>query len=337
MRLSVIIVTLNRVDCLRRCLECLRAQEPRPVDIVVIDASHDDSTARIMPGFPEVTYVRTDVGYGHMTASRNLGLLHVTGDVIAFLDDDAFAHSGWSREIVTPFADPRVGGVGGRALNRQPGEETAGVDEIGKLGASGRITGNFAAHPGRTIETDHIIGCNMAWRRSVLAELGGLRDDYPGTEVREETDIALRVRKLGYRLLFNPEAVVDHLGAPQARGRRFDVRYAYYAQRNHVTLLLRNFGPVAGIIWRYLALSAIEAVTDFVRRVASALVRAAVFVLGTVVGLVAGLVLAARTGYQPLRRDETGRKIQTALRGSDCNQAAAIHQLSKSCSQVCPK
>ena len=82
----------------------------------------------------------------------------------------------------------------------------------------------------------------MAFRRSVLAELGGLRDDFTGVAVREDTDLFLRVRALGYRAVFTPHAVVDHVGAPHVRGRRFDYRYIYSARRNHVLLLARNFG-----------------------------------------------------------------------------------------------
>ncbi|HSI11447.1 MAG TPA: glycosyltransferase family 2 protein [Chthoniobacter sp.] len=331
MTLSVIIVTLNRADCLRRCLECLAIQEPPPIETVVIDASSDDITARMMEAFPDVEYVRTDVGYGHMTASRNLGLLRVSGDVIAFLDDDAFAHPGWSRELLAPYEDATVGGVGGRALNRQPGEESEGMNEIGKLTSRGRITGNFAANPGALIETDHIIGCNMSWRRVILAEMGGLREDYPGTEVREETDIALRVRQLGWRIVFNPDAVVDHLGAPHAKGRRFDVRYAYYAQRNHLALLVRNFGPAAGILWRYLAASMQEAVVEFVRRVGAAVLRAGAYVCGTIAGLAAGLTLFIRTGRQPIREDAKGIEIRASLRAAEPAQPEKLTQRDPVC------
>ena len=52
----------------------------------------------------------------------------------------------------------------------------------------------------------------------------------------------------GYRLVYTPDAVVEHVAAPYAKGRRFDLRYAYWAQKNHLILLIRNFGLGAPIV-----------------------------------------------------------------------------------------
>jgi GT2 family glycosyltransferase len=305
MTTSVIIVTMNRAACVRRCLECLAAQHPRPEQVVVIDASADEETRGVMGEFAWAEYVRTDVGYGHMTKSRNLGLARATGEVVVFLDDDAFAHEGWLGALLESYEDKTVGGVGGRALNNQPGEETTGVESIGRLHANGALTGYFAANPGKTLEVDHLIGCNMSWRRSVLTELGGLRDDYPGTEVREETDIALRVRALGYRLIYEPRAVVTHIGAPQVKGRRFDTRYAYYASRNHAMLLMRNFGAGEGIVWRSGVRELVEALKEAGNRYVAATARVMARVIGLMVGTVAGVWLLVRNGKSPVRLEKT--------------------------------
>ena len=323
MTTTVIIVTLNRPDCIRRCLECLLSQEPQPDQIIVVDTSADDSTHHVVEEFPEVVYLRGLHGYGHMTASRNLGLKHTNGDIIAFIDDDAFVHSGWLENLLRPYEDTSVGAVGGRALNKQPGEELLGVNEIGRLKSNGVLTGFFAADPGQVIEVDHIIGCNMSFRRTILATLGGLREDYTGTEVREETDICLRVKQLGYKILFNPAACVDHIGAPQAKGKRFDFRYDYYAQRNHVVLLIRNFGPGAEISWHYLAFSVFHSVTEVAQKIGAALTRLGVTALGTVVGLGTVIVLLAKKGRSPIRQDAEGQAIRQALQNGGDNDPVA--------------
>jgi GT2 family glycosyltransferase len=88
----------------------------------------------------------------------------------------------------------------------------------------------------------------MSWdvtchRREVVARLGGFREDYPGISgVREDSDMCLRVKSLGYHILFNPAACADHIGAPQAKGNRFDYRYTFFGQRNHMVLLIRTWG-----------------------------------------------------------------------------------------------
>ena len=242
-RSSVIVITLNRPDCIRRCLECLERQEPLPDQIIVVDASPDDVTTKIVAEFPGVLYLRNESGFGRMTTSRNIALKHSTGDIIAFVDDDAFAHPGWLAALLATYTAPETGAVGGRALNNVPGEATRGVDKIGKLTPYGLLEGNFGADPGKTLSVDHIIGCNMSFRREVLARLGGFREDFPGfSSLCEDSDMSLRVRKLGYTILFNPEAVVDHIGAPQAKGKRFDVSYSYNEQRNRMVMLISNYG-----------------------------------------------------------------------------------------------
>ncbi|HTW94788.1 MAG TPA: glycosyltransferase family 2 protein, partial [Tepidisphaeraceae bacterium] len=121
--LTVIVVTLNRPDCVRRCLECLESQAPPADQIIVVDASSDDRTRAVVAEFDGVVYLRNDKGFGRMTASRNIGLQRATGDIVAFIDDDAFVHPGWLAELLEPYGDSKVGAVGGRALNNQPDEE----------------------------------------------------------------------------------------------------------------------------------------------------------------------------------------------------------------------
>jgi GT2 family glycosyltransferase len=152
----------------------------------------------------------------------------------------------------------------------------------------GEIIGNFGADPGRRIEVDHLIGCNMSWRRDVLSQLGGLRELFIGTEVREETDIALRVRSLGYRLVFEPKAVVDHVGAPQAKGARHGARYVYYASRNHLLLLAANFGLFHPVFWRFVLSFPVRRAVEFAKPVG----RAAMVLCGNVAGFTVGLLRA---------------------------------------------
>lgn len=321
MHTSVIVATLNRPDCVQRCLECLTAQVLPPDQVIVVDASPDERTRLVVDKFDGVLYVRNGRGVGNTTHSRNMGLLRATGEIIVFLDDDAYAHPEWLREIVSTY-EPDVGAVGGRGLREQPGEEVEGVDEIGRLTSDGRLTGFFAADPGQTIEVDHLLGANMSFRSDVLARMGGLREGFPGTCLREETDICLRVRRLGFRVVLNPRAVVDHVAARQFRGQRFDVRYDYYAQRNHLVLLLRNFGPLDPVVRRYLTVTVRTLLRSFVERlragrIAPAIARLAAAMAGLVTGSAAGVMLLAQSGRDPVRRDAGGQAIAAALqRGS---------------------
>jgi GT2 family glycosyltransferase len=290
------------------------SQSRLPEQVIVVDSSTDDLTKQVVSGFPEALYVRHENGWGKMTRSRNIGLRHATGQIIAFVDDDAFAHTDWLEHLIATYTDDKIGAVGGRALNNRPGEESEGVDDIGKITSSAKIQGYFAADPGQTIEVQHIIGCNMSFRRTVLAALGGFREDCAGVGGQcEDTDMCIRVGRLGYKLLFNPRAVVTHIGAPQVVGRRFDFRYVFYTSRNLSMVIVRNYGALNPMLRRYVARVTWEAVVEFVQRYAAAIVRLIATVSGITCGIIVGHVLLFRVGRDPVRHDSEADELKVRL------------------------
>jgi GT2 family glycosyltransferase len=255
-RASVVIATYERPTYVARCLDQLIAQTTSPFEIIVVDSSAGGDTAALVAAeYPDVRYAVCEAGRGATATARDIGYRCATGDVLAFVDDDAFAEPEWLERLLPHYDDPTVGGVGGRQIRGQPGELTEGVDAIGRLLPDGTLTGNFAADPGRAIEVDHLLGASMSFRRSVIDELGRIHDGYRGTCIREETDLCLRVARAGYRLVYEPAAVVEHGAGPYAKGSRFDLRYAYWAQKNHLILLMRIYGVGHPLVREYLATS----------------------------------------------------------------------------------
>jgi len=244
-RVAVVIATYNRPQHLSTCLEHLDRQTLSPTKIIVVDSSPGSDSAEVVRTHSSALYIRNPLGRGHTATSRQMGVA-LAGDteIVAFLDDDAFADPEWLSELVVPYRDPSTGGVGGRASNDVPGEEFVGLDDIGRFRADGTMSGNFAALPDAdVVDVDHMLGANSSFRMSALAEIGGIEDYYPGTCFREESEPALRLRLSGYRIVYAPRAHVRHVAGTYARGRRFDLRYLYYGQRNHFVLLGRLFGP----------------------------------------------------------------------------------------------
>jgi GT2 family glycosyltransferase len=112
------------------------------------------------------------------------------------------------------------------------------------------------------VDVDHMIGANMSLRLQAIRDAGGIRDYYPGSCLREETDISLRVRRIGGRIVYEPRAVVRHVAGTYAKGRRFDARYRFYGARNHVVLLATVFGWRHTLPWRFMRTAAMTAVWD---------------------------------------------------------------------------
>jgi GT2 family glycosyltransferase len=316
---SVVVVTYERPTFVARCLDHLLAQTVAPEQIMVVDSSIGDDTGRLVRHrYPSVIYEVSPTGRGATATARNLGYARTGGDVLAFIDDDAFAEPDWLERLLPFFEDPTVGGVGGRQIRHQPGELEEGVDAIGLLRQDGTLTGHFAADPGRPVSVDHLLGASMSFRRAAIDRIGGIRDGYAGTCIREETDLCLQVTRAGFRLVYAPDAVVEHVAAPYAKGERFDLRYAYWAQKNHLILLIRNFGLTAPIVRAYASTSLRELGRDSSTRVGTAwgrarggdgrgalrasgatVARAGVALAASVTGVVAGARLAAEDRRRP--------------------------------------
>lgn len=250
---SVVVVTYNRPGNVRICLEHLATQSRLPDELLVVDASPNDATAKVVHDFPAVGYLRNELGMGYMATSRAIGVAETSGAVIAFIDDDAYAEPDWLKALLEPYADEGVGAVGGRADNGRPEELAEGTDRVGLLLRDGTLTGHFAADTGGPVDVDHLLGANMSYRRSALDDIGGIHDHWPGTSLREDADTGLRMREAGYRVVYQPTAAVFHVGGTYAKGRRFDLRYTFYGAHNHVVLLYHSMGrrdPRTKAYWR---------------------------------------------------------------------------------------
>ena len=161
--MSVVIATYRRPEYVRTCLEHLEPQTVSPARIIVVDASPDTRTREVVAGFPRVEYRRNERGIGSTATSRAIGISDIEEDIVAFVDDDAYAEPDWLEKLLRPYEQEHVSAVGGRARNGQPDEEREGVGQIGRLLPDGRLTGYFAADPGWTWRS---ITCSVRTCRS---------------------------------------------------------------------------------------------------------------------------------------------------------------------------
>jgi GT2 family glycosyltransferase len=249
-----------------------------------------------------------------MTSSRNRALLEVSGQVIAFLDDDALVETNYIERLSEAYRTHGDMDLGcSRTLNGVAGEESQGVDAIGVLTDDGLLLGNFAANPGKPIPIQHGIGATMSFRARTLELLGGFREYYTGLSgVREDADAFIRAQRLGLKALFVHDAIAFHVGAPQAKGRRFDHRYQHWACRNTAILMAANYGFLSSMhvrnARRILAYSAQDG-RSFPFKVA----RLAAAATGYVRGSLRSLQLCGRGGGDPVRSDSDSQLIRQAL------------------------
>lgn len=222
--ITVCICTRNRVKYLGPTIAAVLSQEiPNgQFDVLVVDNGSTDGTAEMVTErfgsntCATVRYVRED--RAGLSRARNRGIAETTGDIIAFLDDDAIPEPGWLASIANAFASvPNAAVVGGKVV---PMYEGGGAEWL-----TARVMGIFAPQiPGSGLRRTHHpiypFGANIAFRKTVFNRIGSFREDlgYCGSDLvpGEETELLMRLEKSGEIILYEPLAAVRHI-IPQNR------------------------------------------------------------------------------------------------------------------------
>lgn len=252
---SVVIPTLNRLNMLRQVLASLERQSMQPKEVIVVDGGSTDGTVEFVTSLGgRVTYLRQK---GKFTSNaKNCGILKSTGEIIAFLDDDAIPSHNWLEEIAKTYEmHEMAGGVGGAIIGVTPSKKMS--DKLLRV-----IEGK--AHPGiirvlsqisrSVFRVNRLPGCNMSFRKSVLEriaydnERSWFFDElYDKTSLGEDADLCLRVRKSGCKLLLNTEAQVLHLTHKKHLSRKalgyasFDKLLSQHENQTYLLLKCRHY------------------------------------------------------------------------------------------------
>jgi len=202
---SIIIPTFNRKEKLRNCLESIRKLEyPESLlEIIVVDNGSLDDTIRIVRNeFKEVKLV-TESRRG-VSFARNTGFRHSKGKIIAFIDDDCQVHRGWLRKIVSDFSCEDLIGVGGPV-----------VLSLDPTQVSLKFLAVFSAfsHYDLGQRRKHVVylsGANMSFRREAFDFTSFDPNLGPPNAYLEDFDFCETLHRLGFKLLYDPEAIVYH-------------------------------------------------------------------------------------------------------------------------------
>ncbi len=233
---SILIVSWNVKDLLRDCLKSLKqdAGNVRYETIVVDNQSSDGSPEMIRQEFPWVTFVEphANLGFGR---GNNLAFENARGRWTLLLNPDTVVLDRAIEKLVS-FADaqPKAGAVGGRTLKADlslerscvwgsPGLWPMVCKSVGLqlMFKNSRLFNREAMDwwPRDTIrEVDVITGCFLMIRTEVYRKTGGFDPRF--FMYAEEVDLCWRIKKLGWKLMFTPEAQIIHLvGASAAKAK----------------------------------------------------------------------------------------------------------------------
>jgi GT2 family glycosyltransferase len=241
---TVVVVTRDGIGFLDACLEALLGQElAGGFEVILVDnASIDGSVQHVREHFEAVRLIESTRNRG-FAGGNNLGIRAARGRHVVLLNNDTRVRPGWLRALVeaADSAD-RVGAVAAKLLYaKRPGV----IQSAGSLllsDGSGADRGMDEPDHGQFDRREDVFagsGASLLLRREALADAGLLDESF--FMYYEDTDLCWRLRLRGWRVLYEPAAVVDHEHAGSSR--EWSPFFTFHADRNRLFMLLKNARP----------------------------------------------------------------------------------------------
>lgn len=170
-RVSVIICaySLERLDDVREAVDSISGQT-RPVHQLIVSVDHNPELLnRLGETLPSSVILTANSGVKGLSETRNTGIRIATGDIIAFMDDDAVAEKDWLEKLLVPFRDEQVAAAGGRIVPRWQ-EGTRPEWFPGELDWIVGCTYTGMSRSSNLLR--NVIGCNMAFRAVIFNSIG---------------------------------------------------------------------------------------------------------------------------------------------------------------------
>jgi GT2 family glycosyltransferase len=197
-KVSIVCCSYNGSRTIRDTLEGCRTLAYPDYEVIVVNDGSTDATPAIAAEYPEVRLISTE--NRGLSAARNTGWQQARGEIVAYIDDDAYPDPHWLHYLVWRFATGDWVGVGGP--NIAPPHD-------------GPIADGVANAPGgpvqvlvTDVEAEHVPGCNMAFRRDALAAIDGFDVRYRAAG--DDVDLCWRLQQRGGRIGFHAGAMDWH-------------------------------------------------------------------------------------------------------------------------------
>lgn len=197
-KVSVVVCAYNAERTMDSCLASLEKLNYPNYEVIVVNDGSKDRTLEIAQRY-DYTRIISQENKG-LSVARNVGIAAASGNIVAFTDSDCVADPDWLIYLVEKFISSDLSAVGGPNLS--PPEESL-------------VPSCVAVSPGKPTHVllsdevaEHIAGCNMAFRREALEEIGGFDPIFHAAG--DDVDLCWRLQDQGYTIGFSPAAIVWH-------------------------------------------------------------------------------------------------------------------------------
>lgn len=202
---SVIVITFNEEKNIRDCLDSLARQDyPKEnYEVLVVDAS-TDATPEIAGSYGSVRVVKAPKGFSQQ---KNAGIKAARYGILAFTDADCVIPPDWLMSVNQAFKNPKLAVAGGNAYP-PPGTRRFGLWSACVGHPAGGAVGFDANVTRKADGIEFAAGCNSAYRKSVLEDIGGFNPGF--YDGGEDIEISRRLRQKGFPIDYIPELTVFH-------------------------------------------------------------------------------------------------------------------------------
>lgn len=203
-KISVVIPAFNCEETINRTLSSLVQQNyDEPYEIIVVNDGSSDRTAEYvltcMNTCEDARIRLFNQEHRGPAAARNAGIRNSQGELVLFIDSDCMANPDWIRSMTKHFIDKHVAGVGG--TYKTWNKESLVARYVGyDIGYRHRSMGYYI---------DFIGSYSAAFRKSILVEVGQFDEFFTSADA-EDNDLSYKIRKRGYKLVYEPEGWVWH-------------------------------------------------------------------------------------------------------------------------------
>jgi len=204
-KVSVVVCCYNAATTLDECLQSLGQLNYPDYEVIVIDDGSKDNTHLIAEKH-EMRCIR--VPNGGLSKARNLGIEASQGEIVAFIDSDAYADPDWLYYLVSALDEHEAAAVGGPNLTPPQDHFIAQCIDQSPGNPTAVLIDNERA--------EHIPGCNMAYRKDVFDVAG--RFDAQHRAAGDDVDLCWRILVTNGKIVYHPSAVVWHHRRPTLRG-----------------------------------------------------------------------------------------------------------------------
>ncbi|AFY80256.1 hormogonium polysaccharide biosynthesis glycosyltransferase HpsN [Oscillatoria acuminata] len=251
--ISVIIPTYNREKVLRETLADVLQQDYPDFEVLVVDQTptHEPETDAYLQSLAEshrIQWLRLD--WASLPGARNYAVRRSQGEIILFLDDDVQLPPGFLHAHARNYLEqPEIGAIAGRVFDRMKLADSGGgltIEDLPPEAMDPGIAWYYIdlVHTVKPQQVLSVRGCNMSFRREIFDKYGLHFDErFRGSAVREESDFCLRLRQTGYKIWYEPDAHLIHLGEETGGCHDISTRSISYQitfYHNHFLLGLKN-------------------------------------------------------------------------------------------------